>query len=183
LKERLRIWGWLGLLISLGGVVLLSMREGAGIEFDPGAFAIVVAALAASISIVAQKPWLKKYSAVEFVSYTIWFGTLLMLPFAREMYSNISTAPVNTTLAVVYMGIFPAALGYLCWTYILSKLSASVAVSFLYLVPFLATFVARLSIKEELGKLAFIGGSLVLLGVIVVQMWGKPRAILSLNPE
>src|SRR5437867_1378203 len=99
------------------------MRVGAGTELDPGAFAIVVAALAASISIVSQKPWLKKYSALEFVSYTIWFGTLLMLPFAREMYSNISTAPGNTTLAVVYMGVFPAAAGYFCWIYILSQLS------------------------------------------------------------
>ena len=131
LGERLRVWGWLGILVSLLGVILIALGEGKGVRFDPGAFLILLSAFSTSLYFVFQKPLLKKYSALEFTSYAIWAGTFFMLAFSPGLPQAVLKAPIQGTLAVVYLGIFPAAIANFTWTYVFSRIPASNAVSFL----------------------------------------------------
>ena len=129
LKEKIKNWGWIGIVISFLGVSLVAMGEGEGVRFEPAAFLILVAAISTSFYFVLQKPYLKKYSPLKFVTYTIWSGTFFQIFFSRGLFQNIKNAPIEATLAIVYMGIFPAALAYITWTYVLSRVPASVAAS------------------------------------------------------
>lgn len=175
LGERLRGWGWIGIVVSFGGVALIALGTRRGIALDPRALLILAAALAQSIYSLGQKRYLARYSALQWTSYVIWAGTLCLLPYSAGLITAIQAAPTATTLAVVYLGIFPGALGYMTWAYALARTPATTAGSFLYIVPALAMLIAWLWLGEIPSLLSVSGGLLVIAGVILVNTWGRQR--------
>jgi drug/metabolite transporter (DMT)-like permease len=177
--ERMRPVGWIGILISFVGVSVIAFSSGGNSQFDPRALVILAAALAQSIYSVGQKPLLKRYSPIQFTTYAIWFGTLFLLVFAPGLPQAIQAAPVSALAAVVYLGVFPGALGYATWSYVLAHLPASTAASFIYLVPAFALMIALVWLGEVPSLIAVLGGLLVIAGVIVVNLLGRVQRELS----
>lgn len=173
LRERLRIWGWIGILICVLGASLLSLSTSEGIHFSFAALLVFCAALAQSLYFVWQKPYLARYSALQCTTYAIWTGTLALLVFSPGLVTNVQTASWSETVAVVYLGIFPAALGYVSWAYALARIPATRAASFLYLVPGVTLVIAWFWLGEWPTWLALSGGVIALSGVIVVNFFGK----------
>jgi drug/metabolite transporter (DMT)-like permease len=173
LGERLKVWGWMGIAVSFLGVALIAFGEGQGVRFEPRALLILLAAASTSLYFIMQKRYLKKYNALQLSAYSIWAGTLLMLVFLPGLVQALPAAPLDATLAVVYLGIFPAALAYVAWTYVLSRLPASIAGSFLDLSPVLATLIAWVWLGELPTWLALVGGATSLTGVILVNTQGR----------
>ncbi len=173
LKEKIKPWGWAGILISFLGVSLVARGEGEGIKFEPAAFLILLAAISTSFYFVLQKPYLKKYSPLKFATYAIWSGTFFQIFFSHGLLQNIKNAPIEATLAIIYMGIFPAALAYITWAYVLSRIPASLAGSYLYLSPVLAILIAWIWLGEMPLFLSLVGGALALTGVVIMNVWGR----------
>ena len=175
LGERLRVLGWIGMLVSFVGAALIALGEGEGFRFAPGAFIILIAAVSVSIYLVIQKPYLQKYGSLNFTAYAIWAGTLFTLVFLPGLAGEVRTAPLDATLALIYLGIFPTAIAYVTYAYVFSQLTASRGVSFLYLVGPMAFLIAWIWLGEVPSLLSFIGAGIVLVGVIVVNTLGRPR--------
>lgn len=173
LRERLRTWGWAGIALSFVGVSLIAMGKKGGLRLEPGAVWIVLSALSVAVFFVVQKPYLKKYGALAVTTYAIWAGTLLLLVFTPRLLPQLRAAPWQTTAAVVYLGVFPAALAYVTWAYVLSHMPAAIAMSFTYLISPLAFLIAWVWLREVPGTLAVVGGILAIGGVVVVNRWGK----------
>jgi len=172
-RERLNGWGWIGIVGSFAGVALITSGGHQELHFSPGALLILGAALAESIFFVVQKSYLGKYSGLELTTYTIWAATFFLLVYAPGLTQQVQAAPMEITLAVVYLGLFPSAVAYVTWAYALARTTASSATSFLYLLPVLAILIAWLWLDEIPSVLALLGGTVVIIGVMLVNAGGR----------
>jgi drug/metabolite transporter (DMT)-like permease len=174
LGERLRVVGWLGILVSVTGVAVIAWRgtTGSGSLLDAHALLIVGAAFAFSLYVVGQKPFLQRYTAVEFATYAVCASSCALLVFVPGVPQAVRAAPLRDTLAVLYLGVFPGAIGYVTWAYVLAHIPASRAASFLYLQPLLALAIAWVWLGELPPLLTIFGGVLVLVGVMAVNVRG-----------
>jgi drug/metabolite transporter (DMT)-like permease len=100
---------------------------------------------------------------------TIWLGTLFLLPFVPELVHALRTATTAQIVSAVYLGIAPGAIGYLTWTYVLSRMPASRAASLLYLVPPFAYLIGWAVLGEKPDAAAFLGGVPIIAGLALVN--------------
>ena len=175
LGERLTWQGWSGIAVAFAGVALISVSGSGGVHFTAGALFVLLSALATAAYFILSKRLLRHYSAIEFTCYAIWAGTIPMLIFAPSFARQFAHAAPSATWAVVYLGIFPAAIAYVLSNYALSRMPASLMTTFLYLSPVLAALIAWVWLGEVPALLTVIGGAIAIVGVIIVQTRGQAR--------
>jgi drug/metabolite transporter (DMT)-like permease len=173
LQERLTHLGWSGILLAFAGVAMIALSGGGGFRFTPGALLILLSAVAAAAFNILSKQNLRRHTALEFTSYAIWAGTLPMLVFLPGLVRQFHAAAPPATLAVLYLGVFPAAIAYVLWNQALSRMPASQLSSFLYLSPVLASCIAWAWLGEVPAPLTILGGAIAILGVLLVQTKGQ----------
>jgi drug/metabolite transporter (DMT)-like permease len=111
-------------------------------------------------------------------------GALVLAPAAVHLPEAVHAAPASATVAVIYLALFPGALGYACWSYASARATAAVAGSALYLIPALSMVLSNLLLGEVPTGRALVGGALVLAGVTVVhRRSARPAPVLELAPQ
>ncbi len=169
LKEHFKKIGIIGMAISVFGVFLISMGHTSGFTFDKGFMFILVAMLIGGLYSVLQKPFLKHYHPIDVTTYIIYGGALSLVVFTPDLIRDLHHTSLSATLAVIYLAVFPASLGYVAWAYVLMHISASRAVSFLYFMPIIATILGWIWLGEIPAVLSIVGGLIALFGVWVVN--------------
>lgn len=132
-----------------------------------GALILLVAALCWSLFFILQKPLLTYYTPLEVICYAVWIGTLFLSFLLPKALSALPKAPWPATLSTIYLGLFPTALAYVSWSYVLAHMPASHASVYTNLVPLLSTAIAFVWIHETPNLWFFVGGTAVLSGVTV----------------
>lgn len=170
-REKLSLWGWVGSLVSFCGVAFISVGGSTeSFTFNTGIVIVLVASLSESIYFVFQHRYLEKYGAIPFTMYAIWSGTIFMLLFSPGLSEAIMAAPVNSTLVILYLGIFPTIIPYFTLAYVTSRTGAAEATSSLYLTTVFAFLIAWIWLGEVPHFSAITGGLITLIGVFIANI-------------
>ena len=177
LRERLQLRAWAGVLIGFAGAGLVAAGESRGLGLEPGAGLVLASVLFQAIYFVMQKPYFQRYRPLEVTAYVVWSGTLCLLVFLPGAWRAVHTTSLHTNLSAVYLGVVPGALGYVTWSYVLSRMPAGRATSFLYLIPALALVIPWVVLGERPAGLSLLGGVIALAGVALVNARRRPRLV------
>ncbi|KVQ56206.1 DMT family transporter [Burkholderia territorii] len=174
LRERFNRWGWLGSLVSLAGIAVIAHGQPGGLVLGSGSTLILGAALCSASYFVLQRRLIPVYGALPCAAYTLLAGALLLTPWLPGALASLGGgASRDTALAVLVLGVFPAALGYATWTFALGYFGAARAANFLYLTPAVATALSMALTGERPGIETVCGGLLAIAGVIFVALRGR----------
>lgn len=173
LKEKVTLQSWVGMGVSFMGISMIAIGHYQNTSSSQGIMYILIAVLSGAVYAVGCKPLLKKINPINLTAYCIWFGTLSLLFYAPRLQQEIPNAPLSATLAAVYLGIVPAVIGYVSWSYVLHHLPASKASSCFYAMPILATLMGWLFLGEIPTWLSLVGGLIALSGAALINQRQK----------
>jgi drug/metabolite transporter (DMT)-like permease len=166
-----------GIAVSFTGAVVVGFSmAGDGHASVLGVLLCVLAAITYAIGVVAQKPALRHGSALQVTTFGCLVGTVACLPFAGQLITEASTAPMSATLNVIYLGVFPTGLAFTTWAYALARTSASQMGATTYVVPALVVLMSWVVLDELPGWVTFLGGALCLAGVAVSRTGSRKPA-------
>ncbi len=175
LHERIGARAVAGIVLGFLGSALIAWGEAgaAGLALEPGAGFLLLSSLAFSAGSVVQKPLLARLPAIPVTAYYFVAATMGLCAFAPGLPASIAAAPASANWALLYLAVFPGAMSFALWSYALSHLPVAQVSSALYLVPVFTFPIAWAWLGEVPGALSFIGGSVALAGVLLVQLKGR----------
>lgn len=168
LKEKVGRLTWCGVSIAVLGMIILALGTNDRSSLL-GELSVFIATIMGAIYTTVQRHFLLRLQPIQVTTYIIWGGTVSLMIFFPDLVKELPEAPYWTTGIVLYMGIFPAALAYLAWSYVIHTMPASKAVVYLYLLPFCSTVMGIVLLVEIPGLLTLVGGVLGLLGAYVAS--------------
>lgn len=175
LGERMHRWLAIGMGVGFTGVLLIGQGTSAGGSGDlVGVALAVVAALTYAIGVLTQKPLLRRLPPLEVTFLACLIGAVVCLPWTGDLVDTVHHGSTPDLLWIGYLGAFPTALAFTTWAYALARTDASKTALTTFLVPLIATLLAWLLLDEVPPGLAFVGGALCILGVLLTRR--RPRA-------
>ena len=174
-----------GCAIAFAGCVLIGFattqsRTGA----TAGIVLLGVAVLAYSTAVVVQKPLLARVPSFQVTFIGVLAATIVCLPFAPLLASEVGRAGAGAIAWTVYLGAFPTAVGFATWGFALRRTNAGQLGTLTYLAPVVAVLLSWAVLHETPPWLAIVGGALALVGVYVarrVPTRVKPARVSSLH--
>lgn len=172
LREKLPSYGWLGMLISFTGILLIALTDHQGTTQEKitlGALYTLIAAISGALYAVLQKPLLKKFHPFHFSAYAFWGATLLLSIYTPQLWHELPHAKQIGIASTIYLGIFPSAIAFAAWSYSLARMPACHAAIFLYLIPVITLLLGWLVLNELPTSWDITGGLLILAGAWQLQ--------------
>ncbi|CAH0222286.1 DMT family transporter [Microbacterium sp. Bi121] len=165
-----------GAPVAFLGVVLIGTNSATSSGFDvTGLLLALLAAVMYAGCTLLQKHLLS--AGVDGTTLT-WLGavagTVALLPWLGTLIGDLQTAPLDATLWVVYLGVFPTAIAFTTWAYVLQRSTAGKTSATTYIVPAIAILMSWIILGEVPTPLMFVGGALCLLGVLITRMRRRP---------
>ncbi|GAA4720242.1 DMT family transporter [Isoptericola chiayiensis] len=164
-----------GMAVALAGVVLIAVATSNG-RFDAAGVALaLVAALLYAGSAVLQKRILPGLDALTMTWLGCAAGTLAALPFLPALLDQLAAAPAPVVAGVVYLGVFPTAIAFSTWGYVLARTDAGRTAASAYAIPPLTVLLSWILLDEVPPPVALAGGALALAGVAVATLPRRAR--------
>ncbi|MEC1751687.1 DMT family transporter [Bacillus mojavensis] len=170
---------WIGSIISLLGVSFISFGTGDHTHSMKGILFILLAAFAESIYFVFQARYIKKYGFIPFVTFTIWGAVIPMLVFLPGLWGEFILASMNSTLSIVYLGLFPTVIPYFALAYVTSIVGPSEATISLYVTPALTLVISWVWIGEMPALISLLGGIVTVCGVCFTYIKGSKKEMVK----
>lgn len=165
-----------GCAVAFAGAIVIGLATGArSADAGVGTALCLLAAAVYAIAVIAQKPLLERTSALQVTFWACLIGAVACLPFAPTLVRESGDATVSAPVWIIYLGLFPTAVGFTTWAYALNRTSAGRMGATTYLVPPLAILLGWIALSESPPALAFAGGALCLAGVALTRRERMPR--------
>ena len=169
-REIVSLVAWIGILISMAGVIMTAIGGSAGFTLNFGTILILGAALSSAIQTLINKALTKRYHALDVTTWAIWIGTLGLLPFSHDLPEAWGRLSTNGLLHLIFLGVVPAALCYTLFAWVLTRVPIATAMSSVYAIPVFSLIFGWSMLGEQPTALTLIGGAVTIVGVAWVQL-------------
>ena len=183
LKEIISKQMIFGSLIAMSGAIWLSLQGTSSLDApNPllGNFLEFLAMLCAAFYTVTVRYLSDRYSALFITVIKVFIGTIFFIPLFIYEYVDIGlNMTLQSFLWVAYLGVIVTLGGYGLYNYALTKIEASKASIFIYLIPVFTLFLAYFMLNEKLSSLEFIACFIILFGVFISEFsfsWFKNKS-------
>ena len=171
LKEKVTPLKVIGMGASFAGVavILRGGRLDEGVLF--GDFLVILAVIAWAAYTVLGKNLLRKYGSLTVTAYALIIGTLAYLPIGLlpAIRFDYSQVPDAAWLSLLYIAIMTSVVAYSIWYWALARMEASKLAIFQNLQPIFAAILSMIVVSETFGFDFYLGGALVIGGVLLTQ--------------
>jgi drug/metabolite transporter (DMT)-like permease len=174
LQEGFPPWLFAGCAVAFTGCVLIGVGNSSATS-RTGIALLIVAACAYASAVVIQKPVLSRVSPLQVTWLGCAAGTVVCLPFAPMLVTDVSGANATEIGSMIYLGVVPTALGFATWAFALRHMSAGRLASIAYLIPVVAILLGWALLGETPARLALGGGALCLAGVYLAGRGRRTR--------
>ncbi|WP_188207285.1 DMT family transporter [Alkalibacillus aidingensis] len=178
LKERLSKRQLLGMFISFVGAVWVisdgSVEVLMSLQFNTGDMTMLLAVLVWAIYSISVKQHNEKFPVYGSAAFMLGFGVIILLPsmFIEWFVVGLPSAlgELSNWLGLFYLGVFPSFIALVLWNQAVTDIGPSLSSVFLNLLPVFTAIGAVLFFGEDLTIEQTLGGLLVILGVLLVNV-------------
>jgi len=170
-NDRLSIRKVAGLILAFAGIFIV-MRDKIGLDSWRiiGDAIILISGFILGILGIYTKILVQRINAYKLLFWQMVFGLIpffgLSLIFERSSSYNISSSVI---IALLFQGIAVAGFGFVVWTLILKRHSASRSSAFLFATPLFGVGLSNLILHEPITPYLTVGAAFVATGIYVVN--------------
>ena len=174
LKEIITKQLLVGSFIAIAGVVWLSLQSVSSVSApNPilgNFFELLAMVCGAGYTIVARY-LANRYSALFITAIQVFIGAIFFFPFfLYEVFTTDFNITLTSVLCVLYLGVVVTLGGYGLYNYALTKIEASKAAIFIYLIPVFTLILAFFVLNEKLTIVELIASGTILFGVFISEV-------------
>jgi drug/metabolite transporter (DMT)-like permease len=177
LREHLRLWPVIGVLLALLGVAAITgLNEPGALAGSPvGNVVVMLSSVAAALYTVLGKGLAKRYSPLMFCGVSCLGGALASVPLASwELSTTVLRPTVLGWVLLAYLAVLVTFVGFVIWFWGLRALPAAQAGSLMFLQPLSGLILAVLILGDQPTPGFVVGCGFVLAGVYLAA--GGPQA-------
>jgi drug/metabolite transporter (DMT)-like permease len=174
-EEQLTSWKLLGMVVSFIGVAIIFSRE---LMFTSSSFwggiAVIVSACSAGCANVVGKKYSQSINSTVNVVVQMGIGSLLLilsgLVLERGLPLNLDSTSV---LVILYLAVVGSAFAFAALYWLFTQMEVTKVSLFSFITPIVAVILGSLLLGERVGPNIAVGGSFILIGVVLVNRTGK----------
>jgi len=172
LKEKLTTEKIMSLLLATIGVLVVIGWDTHTGTYLLGSIILVGAAVTWALLSVYVKIASKRFSSLTITTYAILFALIFTTPaMLWELQSNVVNYKSGlVVLGVLYLGTVSTAGAFFLWNKGMELMDAGIGSLFFFFQPLVGSFLGWLLLNEQLKLNFFIGGFLILTGVLIVTI-------------
>lgn len=174
LKEKMSLYKWLGILLSVIGIIIINVF-GSNVTLGDKSFSfwgnllILGAVVCEALFTIFRKVSSNKVTPLLTATAVSIIGLILFLPFSiyDALNFDFSTITILDWLYILYFGLFVTVIAFLLWFHGVSKVSASTAGVFSSVMPVSAVILSSIILKEEITIINLLGITCILLAILI----------------
>ena len=179
LTEKMTPKRWVGLVISLVGVLALSQKDLSSqsltsLRFLTGNLLVLGACACSSLYNVYSKYLLERFTPMEILVYGYLIALAVSPPLLLWMepvkWSAVQAYTLETWVWLLILSLLSWGIAMVLWMFLLERLDVSQASISIYLLPFLGVLISAITLHEVITRTTIIGGAISLAGTALVTV-------------
>lgn len=171
-KEKLKMLGYIGIMIAFIGVIILTLGDfGIGGSNFRGDVLAIIGGFAAGIYILGGRKMRRSVPLLPYAFLVYSICTLCLLPASIAISAPIYPLPMREYELFILMAIIPTILGHTLYNFALKYVKAQVISVSLLGEPIGATILAYIILREGVTWFTIVGGGLILGGIYLTYSY------------
>ena len=168
LGERIRPLGWAAIGIGFLGVAVVLLKDG-GLDLSAGViWAFGAMMLFGFYNLITKMLTTRGYRSMEIKIWALLFGALVSLLLNPSCIPTFLHTDLPSKLGCLFLGLMASGVAYILWNRAIElAVKVSEVTNYMFLVPISGAGMAWAILHETPGPNVFLGGALVISGLIL----------------